>query len=333
VQARLLAAAFAAILPVIVALNLRTGAEAALGVTALAIMWPFAVAFTPGASRWPGIAGWPRFVAPAAVAVEFVLWFSAAFGASVIAIPAAIAPALTAAERIEYLVAPLAVYFLLFGDFLASSRRWHASQAERDARLGAAQEAKDAERLRLAQDLHDVQGHTLHALSFKLAAVEALLEEDAEAARHELALARGLTANALKESRTLTLGGHQFDLGAELENSRQLLEAAGIDCAVVHEAAVGKEAEPLVARALREGVTNILRHSEATRVWIVVGHDRVEIVNDGAPELPAPARAGGLTALAAKSAATGGELTTACQNGLFTLKVCLALGGEVSGRV
>jgi two-component system sensor histidine kinase DesK len=153
-------------------------------------------------------------------------------------------------------------------------------------RVELAQVAVSGERSRLSRDLHDLVGQSLTAVSLKGDLALALLTTDPGAAEAEI---RGLTAiarDALRDTLTVTRGGHIVSLGAEVDRAALLLEAAGIDAHIdmsVH--GVPAPVDEALAWAAREGVTNLLRHSRARQCWITAArHDdvvRLEIVNDG----------------------------------------------------
>jgi two-component system sensor histidine kinase DesK len=124
----------------------------------------------------------------------------------------------------------------------------------------------------------------------------------------ELAIAR----ERLRVSRdvlTVTRAGAAIDLRAEAEGARALLAAAGIDPVVrLEDAGMPPAVETVFAWALREGVTNVLRHSEATTCVITGSRDRLEIVNDGVRS-PVPGAGSGLAGLAERARAFSGQLT------------------------
>lgn len=154
------------------------------------------------------------------------------------------------------------------------------------ARVELAQVAVYGERSRLSRDLHDLVGQSLTAVSLKGDLALALLPTDPSGAEAEI---RGLTAiarDALRDTLTVTRGGHTVSLDAEVDRAAHLLEAAGIDAHIdVSVRDVPAPVDEALAWAAREGVTNLLRHSRARRCWITATrHDdvvRLEIVNDG----------------------------------------------------
>jgi two-component system sensor histidine kinase DesK len=167
------------------------------------------------------------------------------------------------------------------------------------------------ERSRLARDLHDVLGHSLTTITVKTGLARRILENgaDPERALAELGDAERLSRQALTEIRATVSGYRRPSLAAELAGAHEALRAA--DIAVDLPQAVDDVAEELrepFAYVLREGVTNVIRHSGATRCVVRMGPRCLEIRDDGRPA-DGVAPGGGLTGLAERMAAVGGRLT------------------------
>lgn len=178
----------------------------------------------------------------------------------------------------------------------------------------------DAERLRFSQDLHDIQGHALHVVKLKTAVAQRLLSTDPEGAHRELEEAQETLRRAMSETKALAGAGHTLTLRGELTNSVALLEAAGITV-TTHNGGVPehKELEHVAGVVIREGTTNILRHSNAARVDICLAPDSVVISNDGVTGTPVEDHAGGLGNLRSRLAEVGGRLIVVCDEGQFTI--------------
>jgi two-component system sensor histidine kinase DesK len=186
-----------------------------------------------------------------------------------------------------------------------------AAAREREAELAVAQE-----RARFASDLHDIQGHTLHVVKLKTALARKLVRADPDRAEEELREIHALVGDTITRTRELAYAQRRLNLSAELENAKNLFEAAGIDVRVDREAEAAPGAGELLGQVLRESTTNILRHAQAEQVRITLTATGITVVNDGAPEEPPP-RLRGLAALRERLADSGGELTVRHTGGWF----------------
>ena len=155
-----------------------------------------------------------------------------------------------------------------------------------EARAELASVAMGGERSRLARDLHDLVGQSLPAVSLKGDLALALLPTDPTAAVAEIRGLTAITSDALHDTLTVTHGRHTVSLCGEAERAAHLLEAAGIDTHIdVSVRGLPACVDEALAWATREGVTNLLRHSEARHCWITAARHQgsvcLEIVNDG----------------------------------------------------
>jgi len=203
-----------------------------------------------------------------------------------------------------------------FWDLLVQAEQGRAAQA---------QLAASEERLRFARDVHDVLGHTLSVIALKAELVERLAALDAARAGSEAADVRRIAASALTELREVVHGYRRVDLRAQAEAIRELLRSSGVDCTVTApDAELPVDAAGVLAAALREATTNVLRHSRATWCTIRVETDedatRLTVVNDGVDEKPDDGRSSGLRGLSDRLADHGGSLRTSSAGGRFTLE-------------
>jgi two-component system sensor histidine kinase DesK len=180
------------------------------------------------------------------------------------------------------------------------------------ARLAVAEE-----RLRFGRDLHDLLGHSLSVIVLKSELAGRLLSVEPAKAAAEIADVERSARQALREVRGAVAGYRQLTLQAELAAARELLAAAGIMALIVDD--VGSLPAPLdslLAWAVREGITNVIRHSRAGRCEISLRRAldwvRLEVRDDGrgAPT-QASSRGSGLAGLAERVAAVGGGLAAA----------------------
>lgn len=168
----------------------------------------------------------------------------------------------------------------------------HSAELSRaNAKLRMAQEevehlAKTAERERIARDLHDLLGHTLSLITLKAELAGKVLERDPERAGREIREVERISREALREVRTAVAGYRSQGLPAELARARLALEGAGVrpeHFAQPVELAAAEET--VLALALREAVTNIIRHAAAFTCRITLEQTatetRLEVCDDG----------------------------------------------------
>jgi two-component system sensor histidine kinase DesK len=209
------------------------------------------------------------------------------------------------------------------------------------ARLAAA-EAVAAERLRFARDLHDLLGHSLSAITLKGEVARRLVRDDPDRAERELGDALAAAREALREVREAVSGYRQPTLAAELRGAREILTAAGIACTCEGDAGpLPPAAAAVLTWAVREGVTNVVRHSRARHCAIRLaragGAASVEIADDGAGVVPPAGAAGpgghGLRGLAERAAQQGGAVEAGPgARGGFRLLVTVPAGEDRAVR-
>ena len=158
----------------------------------------------------------------------------------------------------------------------------------RVAREELARLAVSAERLRFARDLHDLLGHSLSLITLKSELAGRLLPDtpENEGASKEVRDLQGIARGALREVREAVSGYRRPSLDEELAGACSMLEAAGISCRTRNEAGVlPGDAETTLTWVVREGVTNVVRHSRARRCEIRLTRDgrnvRAEVIDDG----------------------------------------------------
>jgi len=167
---------------------------------------------------------------------------------------------------------------------LAEVRR--KNSALRRAHDEVEQLAKLAERERIARDLHDLLGHTLSTIALKAELAGRLAERDPVRAGGEIAEVAAIARRALSEVRKAVRGFRAVGLDEALVGARQALGAGEVT--LEEEIAPGElppQAESVLALALREAVTNVLRHAGARRCTVRLGHGEgsvwLEVTDDG----------------------------------------------------
>ncbi|MGV9769913.1 sensor histidine kinase [Microbacterium sp. NPDC003461] len=165
------------------------------------------------------------------------------------------------------------------------------------------------ERERVARDVHDVLGHSLTVVTVKAELAERLVERDPAAAREELAQIRSLTREALAELRATVAGLRVARLADELEAARAALADAGIAADVADDAeTVDPRHRIVVAWTLREAVTNVVRHSRASRCTVRLEPHGIVVEDDGVGT-PSDIAASGLRGIRERAEAAGATLT------------------------
>ena len=147
--------------------------------------------------------------------------------------------------------------------------------------------AKVAERERIARDLHDVLGHTLSVITLKSELAGKLIDRDPERAAKEIREVENISRQALSDVRDAIRGYRSKGLVAELAQAKSTLETAGL--AVQCDAATSMQLPPMqesvLSLAVREGVTNVVRHANARNCRLRIeqqnGMCRLEIADDG----------------------------------------------------
>jgi two-component system sensor histidine kinase DesK len=176
--------------------------------------------------------------------------------------------------------------------------------------------AVESERTRFARDLHDILGHSLTVITVKAELANRLLDVDTELARAELADLERLSRDALADVRRAVEGYRELTLPGELARARTALAAAEIEAELPNSTDdVPSHLRELFAWTVREGVTNVIRHSGATRCTVRLGPDAAEVVDDGTGASASSASGSvltgsGLVGLRERAAAVGGTVTT-----------------------
>lgn len=164
------------------------------------------------------------------------------------------------------------------------------------------------ERTRMASDLHDLLGHSLTTLTLKAGLVRRLMAHgDLDRAAQEVLDVEELGRRALAEVRTAVTDYRTVSLVHEFALAREVLSAAGIRYDIPREAPeVATHLRVPFGHVVREGVTNVVRHSGATRVRIEVAPDRVVVQDDGCG--PRGPEGNGLEGLRERLSEVGGIL-------------------------
>jgi two-component system sensor histidine kinase DesK len=185
------------------------------------------------------------------------------------------------------------------------------------------------ERARMARDLHDVLGHSLTTITVEAGLARRILESsgDDQQVIAELRDVEQLSRSALGEVRSTVSGYRKASLAAELVGARVALQAAEIAADLPHAVDnVPAELQEPFAYVLREGVTNVIRHSNAKRCAVRLGDSWIEVRDDGTPAGPCSSNGHGLGGLKERLAKVGGSLSAGpATEGGFVVRASVAV--------
>ncbi|MER5395170.1 sensor histidine kinase [Streptomyces sp. NPDC002599] len=189
----------------------------------------------------------------------------------------------------------------------------------RKARATVAQLAANEERLRLARDLHDLLGHSLSLITLKSELAGRMLPDHPDKAAQQVADIEQVSRQALVDVREAVTGYRRPRLAGELAGAQVALTAADVVADLPAEPAldgVPEETESALAWALREAVTNVVRHSGARRCTVELVRRQtldgpvleLSVEDDGSGGSSATAPGNGLTGLTERLEKAGGSL-------------------------
>jgi two-component system sensor histidine kinase DesK len=183
-------------------------------------------------------------------------------------------------------------YTGLFPIIIGAGNTFFAERNRMNHKLRRANEeieqlAKVAERERIARDLHDVLGHTLSVITLKSELAGKLIDRDPERAGKEIREVEEISRAALTDVRDAIRGYRSRGLTAELAHAKSTLETAGlsVQCDAATTVALPAMQESVLSLAVREAVTNVVRHAQARtcrmRLEQYNGSCRLQIQDDG----------------------------------------------------
>jgi two-component system sensor histidine kinase DesK len=227
------------------------------------------------------------------------------------------------------------IVVVTFGRLDRTARELTLAQAE-VARLAAVDE-----RARIARDVHDLLGHSLSVIALKSELARRLIAGDPGRASAELQDIEGVARRSLRDIRETVAGYRRITLETELAGARVALSAAGIEVEVQRATEIRDVAtEALFGWIVREGVTNVIRHSDGTHCTIridALAQDlRLEIVDDGRgndrhrSRVPGPPGSG-LSGIRERLEAAGGHLESGPLSGRGYRLAAVVPGGAGSG--
>ncbi|MEJ3655836.1 histidine kinase [Actinomycetes bacterium KLBMP 9759] len=197
--------------------------------------------------------------------------------------------------------------------------------------------AVDKERVRFARDVHDLLGLGLSAITLKCDLTGRLLERAPDRARHELQEVLATARRSLAEVRSLIGGERELSIEQECLAVEAALRSAEVRVRLVREGRPPTGVPGTVlATVLREGATNVLRHSSAQWCEISLRHAggraTLEIVNDGAAETPHVQQdtpgGTGLRSVTDRVEALGGLLVAVADGPVYRLRATVPAGAD-----
>jgi len=300
-------------------------------IAAIAVFLPMYFAFF----RWRGVRQRALIVGMALLGLG-VIWvnpggntfiiYAIAMSATVLPVRAAVLTALvlvvamsalfywrmpTLAMAIAYSSMVVVIGLLVMAGILYSKARSRRNAELRLTQDEVARLAAMAERERIGRDLHDLLGHTLSVVALKSELAGRLVDRDPAAAKVEIAEVESVARQALSQVREAVAGIRAAGLQAELAAARLALLSADVRLDQrLAPVAVAADAESALAMAVREAVTNVLRHASASRVDVelaaVDGELRLSISDDGRGGATQPGN--GLSGMRERLAAVGAQL-------------------------
>lgn len=228
---------------------------------------------------------------------------------------------------VETLVFHLGAYFwipgILFTIIIGAVDIHFAERRRENSKLRMAHEevermAQIAERERISRDLHDVLGHTLSVIVLKSELASKLADKDPQRAAQEIRDVERISREALTQVRSTVRGYQSRGLMAEVDQAKTALRAAGVE---VHcdlsSALLSPAHEGVLALALREAVTNVIRHAGASSCNLSLsrmnGSCRLEIADNGNGKLGPEGV--GLSGMRTRVEALGGTLARKTDSG------------------
>jgi two-component system sensor histidine kinase DesK len=230
----------------------------------------------------------------------------------------------------------LAIVYMVLSTMLASLIVWALTRLSllvvqvQAGREELARVAVVRERLRFARDLHDLLGYSLSTIVLKSELTKRLVSGSPMEALTELDDILLVSRQALTDVRAVSRGYREMSLCEEAEAARSVLEAAGIRAEVDLTVRPPRgRLDTILATVLREGVTNLLRHSKAEQcviatraeddeIWLTIANDGVvRTCNSGGS---------GLQNLTARLVPVGGRLSWSTEDdGWFVLRAVAKL--------
>ena len=220
----------------------------------------------------------------------------------------------------------MGIFIAMLPPLTATSLWWWDIVRELDrARRAEGRLAAAQERLRLAGDLHDLQGHHLQVIALQLELAEKMMGRDPEAAVEQVRAARASVDDARRGTRDLAARFRGVPLPDELANAADLLRAAGLTVELLVDTEADRAPADVLGPVIRESTTNVLKHGGGVSASLSLARHRgswVLIVENDARAAASPVGDGaGLSGIAERVRTVGGTMDAAHAGDLFRITV------------
>lgn len=205
----------------------------------------------------------------------------------------------------------------------------------RQSQTAVRAQASAAERERIGRDLHDLLGHTLSLITLKLELSRKLAESDPQRSRNEANEAETVARQALAQVRAAVTGMRATDLHGEIASAGLLLESSGVQWQAHNPPPLPQGIDTLLSLVLREAVTNIARHAQATsaRLQFLIAGDVLQMIISDDGRGIGNRRGNGLTGMRERVEALDGVLSIDSRKGMgtqLTISVPMTVGRELA---
>lgn len=327
VEAALLALTFAVFIPLYCASYWARGWQIVACMAAGCLIGVAWVRWNPGAGTF--------FIFACAMAAQILHVRRAMLAIGAVIVVALLASLLVEQTRMRFLfLMPILTVSLPVGMGAVMDARLRRSRQALERKQEEVEHmATIAERERISRDLHDLLGHSLSMIALKAELARKLVHRDAHACEREIADIETSARQTLAEVRAAVTGYRQSGLAQALGNARASLAAAGVELREqVERIDMPPATEHVLALALREAVTNVVRHAGARRCTLSLALEEGSVVlrvADDGSSLAANAdlrHGNGLSGMQERVAALGGRLALRVGSGL-ALELRVPAGG------
>jgi two-component system sensor histidine kinase DesK len=234
-----------------------------------------------------------------------------------------------------FILIPVVMIWVIGSAVFHDVSRDHRAVALRAENRRIAHLATMAERERIARDIHDIAGHALTAIIVRSQLVQRLASSDQGRAKEEADEVERIARDALASIRESVAGWHQASLRDELAAARDALAATGIGLETHGDMEIdlAPSVENVLALGLRESITNVLRHANASAVEVRIdsqdGGVSLTVTDDGIG--PTKGTGSGIQGMRERVIAAGGTLTFGPGvTGGTELRIDMPFGGSSS---